>query len=554
MTENTQNNKAEFKQMELPSQNSQNSQQNKLPNYKSINPYEYNHQQVNNPFVASYVPENDHRLDVNQQQINQTRFEQEKAKFQKDLNGIKEYGANLYQETKLKAKDKYDQIIQANPVLQKVESKGKQIFDKANNIADQIKLEYDKLEEKYKEYMRQQNEKLNAWARTKLQIIIMDMITKSKDDIKEAVKDPYMFEWVKKIIDDIIDDNWPYIEQEILYRLRMVIDEPIIHKEEDPNSCCLIACFNYLPNKYLYERIPYNRSSWYQFRRLWFWFFMLFEIFPFYGVQSFFYFLVFLIIDKTDEWQLVRFIIVYKQLQFFSSGILGGFIGYIQYFLCTSLGKKTYLEQFKNCTDNGPGVNVNMYADIAGIFLQIIVAWIAYFLIPLSRSKGKNIEFRYNKQKLEQNNGKSEEDEKQCCCCVLDVSKGGRFYKFMIYDLVVFVIMVGVYLIFVFAVNKKNEWQIRQILFMSKTLYCLLNFPFLIFAFPVIPQIITASRKTGYDQYGVCVPKIVKYTSKEWDDIEQKYDQSRSRIVAQDEDGEEEQKILNNIKVEELYK
>lgn len=46
-----------------------------------------------------------------------------------------------------------------------------------------------------------------------------------------------------------------------MFAQRMVIDEPIMHKEElgegeEQKKCCFVRCLSYLPNKYRYERIP----------------------------------------------------------------------------------------------------------------------------------------------------------------------------------------------------------------------------------------------------------------------------------------------------------
>ena len=46
--------------------------------------------------------------------------------------------------------------------------------------------------------------------------------------------------------------------------------------------------------------------------------------------------LIFLIIDKSDEWQLVRYILTFKRFQFLSGGCLSGVIGYIQFFACAT--------------------------------------------------------------------------------------------------------------------------------------------------------------------------------------------------------------------------
>lgn len=66
---------------------------------------------------------------------------------------------------------------------------------------------------------------------------------------------------------------------------------------------------------------------------------MLVSLFPYWGFQPFFYILIFLFIDKGDEYQLVNFILNYKKLQFFTQGCVSGVIGYIMYYICASVGE-----------------------------------------------------------------------------------------------------------------------------------------------------------------------------------------------------------------------
>jgi hypothetical protein len=71
------------------------------------------------------------------------------------------------------------------------------------------------------------------------------------------------------------------------------------------------------------------------------WFFLIVSLFPYWGVQPFFYVLIWLMIDKSDEFQLVQFILNYKKLQFFTQGIVSGVIGYCLYFFCADVGAYT---------------------------------------------------------------------------------------------------------------------------------------------------------------------------------------------------------------------
>ena len=60
-------------------------------------------------------------------------------------------------------------------------------------------------------------------------------------------------------------------------------------------------------------------------------------MFPYYGVQPFFFVFVFFMIDKSDEFQLVKYILDFKKMIFITAGITNGVIGYITYFVCSTL-------------------------------------------------------------------------------------------------------------------------------------------------------------------------------------------------------------------------
>jgi len=45
----------------------------------------------------------------------------------------------------------------------------------------------------------------------------MNYIQKQPERIKKGLKDEHMFQFVKNGIDDLVDDLWPDIEEEIMY-------------------------------------------------------------------------------------------------------------------------------------------------------------------------------------------------------------------------------------------------------------------------------------------------------------------------------------------------
>lgn len=45
-------------------------------------------------------------------------------------------------------------------------------------------------------------------------------------------------------------------------------------------------------------------------------------------------------------------------------------------------------------------------------------------------------------------------------------------------------------------------------MYLVKTMYGILSFPFIVFIIPFMTFLFTRARETGYDEYGNCVPKI----------------------------------------------
>lgn len=146
---------------------------------------------------------------------------------------------------------------------------------------------------------------------------------------------------------------------------------------------------------------------------------------------------------------------------------------------------------YDNCLDYGPGANVSYYADVPAFFSQILFLWIAYFLLPWSKPKGKP-KFKYTDHNAL--------EEENCCCCTFNLQRGGRLKGFLIYDIITFGISVGVFLLVHFVGHSQEEWQIKSNFYFSKIIYGLLSFPFLIFAVPGVPLILTRSRETAYDE------------------------------------------------------
>lgn len=197
--------------------------------------------------------------------------------------------------------------------------------------------------------MTSTKEMINQYVRVKVEKLVANYLKKLPPKIKKELKDPYMCACVKSLIDDLVDNIWPDVEEEILYQLRMKLSQPYLKPEEPPKygwfcCCCLKfrACFRY--NYY-----PVDRSSWRQYRNFWWWCITLITMIPYFAVMPIFKLFVFVMIDKRDEYQLISYILDFKTMMFVTMGCVGGITGYIQYVRCL-------------VTDNGrtkSGIEVN---------------------------------------------------------------------------------------------------------------------------------------------------------------------------------------------------
>jgi len=59
--------------------------------------------------------------------------------------------------------------------------------------------------------------------------------------------------------------------------------------------------------------MPYDKNFWQISRTFSYWFFIAIILIPYYGIQQIAELLIFCFIDKSDEYQLVQFILKYKK-------------------------------------------------------------------------------------------------------------------------------------------------------------------------------------------------------------------------------------------------
>ena len=130
--------------------------------------------------------------------------------------------------------------------------------------------------------------------------------------VKKLVKDPDMPNFVKKFIDALIDEILPDVKQEIMTTIfealrRTVFEDEIKAGEAAiPEFGKLVCFYPFMRARgwFLYHLMPFNKGIWTKLRDPWFLILTIIPLFPLWGVTHIWYMLMFLIIDKRDEFQL----------------------------------------------------------------------------------------------------------------------------------------------------------------------------------------------------------------------------------------------------------
>ena len=124
----------------------------------------------------------------------------------------------------------------------------------------------------------------------------------------------------------------------------------------------------------LYHLFPHDRSVWASLRDPWWWLFMLIGAFPLWGVRVGWWGLVFLLKDKSDDFQLCTFVITFKASLFIAGGVQGAFLSSAFYTACTEAA---------TCDTAAPGsYPAGFEFGVIGALVQAVVCWLAMLRLP----------------------------------------------------------------------------------------------------------------------------------------------------------------------------
>jgi hypothetical protein len=235
------------------------------------------------------------------------------------------------------------------------------------------------------------------------------------------------------------------------------------------------------------------------------------------------WFLLWLLKDKCDEYSLVRFIVDLKTSLFFSA-ILNSVLGNFWYLRCTTLSPTDH-----PCHSYSPG-QLQPFWPVAGFFLlQLGLTFISAILNCCSSVKGEKAKAT-SKQLGTSTIVKDLERETK--------RRRSRIFCWLVYDLVVVAIMVGIVILAIvaapeygsssssttnssstkaspvpvsnnnplFTPDQHSPRDLAEVLYWCRVLYGWLCFPWIILLFPGMFPLLTHTKQTGYSRGGRTVP------------------------------------------------
>ena len=362
-----------------------------------------------------------------------------------------------------------------------------------------------------KALLRTVKDEINKWVRGQIEKNVRGLMRKHAPVfLKKKLKDPAMCDCVKKTVDDIVDAIWPEIETEIMMKLNYALypieEYPL---EEVENGWLLCLCVK-IRAWYRYTSDPVDKTIWNQIRWFSWWVLTITKMIPFYFVQPGFFILHFFLMDMTDEFQCIAYILKFKGLQFLSAGVIKGLIGFTQYYICVNYQDPKNGEH--NCHNSGPGSSTNVLVELLSFLFMIAFVWLAALVMLCSKTKGA-ARFQYQ-------DTSAEKPKNGCCCCFHPANvkyyiyipntqiiyRGGRIWCFMMFDAVVFLMCAIAFLIVArFLSVKDKEWQLQADIYFCQFAYGILSFPFNLFAVAFFKTLVIKCRPTGYDKCSLSI-------------------------------------------------
>jgi len=357
---------------------------------------------------------------------------------------------------------------------------------------------------------------LSDFAKRKIQGVVDKLVDKIPGLLKDALEDDDMPRCVSSGKDNLVEMVWPDIREEIMYEVSALLDAlPEEQQEQDERSpaCCLLAFLRY-------HMFPYDKGFWGKLHDPVYVILKVISMIPVMGVSPFFFLFVFLIIDKSDSFQCVNFILGFKGTQFLAMGVIRAITGMLMFFRCVSGNAH---DSDHTCDTNGPGTGASFFPTLGGFVIQVVICWIAFFFLRCSKDHGR--------LKMK---GVVEHNEQ-----LSDAASRGALKYFLWYDLVSFLLCIGGigFVVSTRPANDLPDWPLMHAVYAAQIVYALLSVPFFIFTLPGLNLVLTHARPTAYDRNGIPRKPISPAIEERREEIKTGKDEKDDFCNAEEADG-----------------
>ena len=383
--------------------------------------------------------------------------------------------------------------------------------------------------------------------------------------VSESAKAPYMPRPIHDVVAPFVDRVWDDIEaglvKQILLRksakqtayreLRQHFWSPV------PDCKC---SWKWLRRTCLHALYPADGNTWSSLRNPIAVVLLLLRLNPWYTPIIIFC-IIFFMIDKSDEYMLVNYILKFKGFHFFSGGLLGAVYVCATFVGCVAAehdGIAGY------CLSHAPGQGTLFQSNIWLEPVRMVLTYLAFYMLHFGYAYGGHEAMEaLENLRLDAADGaldgtvdrdylralRGVEDEEtgdselihraasiptHTLLSALELHReragaekrfGGAIRYFMLYDLIVLTTVVTVGLVIAplhFGIGPiaaamssqpldsraEDENLLWALLYFTNLAYALASWPFLVFEVPILGSALHRSSKTGYDKAGALCPRL----------------------------------------------
>ena len=304
----------------------------------------------------------------------------------------------------------------------------------------------------------------------------------------------------------------------------------------------------WLRARILYSLCPADATIWQIGTTTSFWVVLVLTVLPFYGISIYTYVGLFLIIERTDEYQLVSFICRFKALQFLIQGALPAIATSVRHYICLDLPTGTETSAVVGCDAMPTPFVWELFAEP----LRIGVVWLAFGLLACGHAHGGRAQLKaLELRRIDAADGMldgamaaslSRRNKRRASVAAdaanptatematahraalralgatqSSVRSGGLLPYFMAYDVVATLaclVVFGSIAAYRNLASRHNErgqpWLFWETVALAREVQALLSFPFLVFLLPSALPLLTHVQPTGYDKKGLLCQALTR--------------------------------------------